>query len=283
MQVHPEVQKAIEKAKVKFLPAEEAISFIPGTKTRQVNHSNWGTPSVSVSKRTITGAQNVTSKCHPLTKNTRFGSTAKRLKTIGLEDRPGKPVASAVNGGTLSTGAAPSNLEIQERNSPMIMSNYWKYPPNGPSLEIVWKGCFEVLDFALNAGFYEGFLAHPPVKVSRKAYEFSKQIAGVLQFKLHPRCDLWPENFWTNFPDGNDVALYFYPGKFERSRKKYSSLLKFIEQNDMALKSLMGRVELLVFPSSLLHKNSQIVSIVSADYTSSLSDYEGILFIHDIF
>lgn len=97
MQVHPEVQKAIEKAKVKFLPAEEAINFIPGTKTRQVNHSNWGTPSVSVSKRTIAVAQNVTSKRHPLTKNTCFGSTAKRLKTIGLEDRPQKPVASAVN------------------------------------------------------------------------------------------------------------------------------------------------------------------------------------------
>ena len=98
MQVHPEVQKAIEKAKVKFLPAEEAINFIPGTKTRRVHHSNWGTPSVSVSKRTIAVAQNVTSKCHPLTKNTCFGSTAKRVKTIGLEDRPGKPVASAVNG-----------------------------------------------------------------------------------------------------------------------------------------------------------------------------------------
>uniref|UniRef100_A0A7N2N3W8 Uncharacterized protein n=1 Tax=Quercus lobata TaxID=97700 RepID=A0A7N2N3W8_QUELO len=141
MQVHPEVQKAIEKAKVKFLPAEEAINFIPGTKTRQVHHSNWGTPSVSVSKRTIAVAQNVTSKCHPLTKNTCFGSTAKRLKTIGLEDRPGKPVASAVNAKPNSC-AAPSNLEIQERNSPMIMSNYWKYPPNGPSLEIVWN-CHE--------------------------------------------------------------------------------------------------------------------------------------------
>ena len=55
-------------------------------------------------------------------------------------------------GSTFSTGAAPSNLEIQERNSPMIMSNYWKYPPNGPSLEIVWKwvstpSCCDVLIF----------------------------------------------------------------------------------------------------------------------------------------
>lgn len=147
-------------------------------------------------------------------------------------------------------------------------------------------------------------MAHPPVKVSRKAYEFSKQIAGVLQFKLHPRCDLWPENFQANFPDGNDIALYFYPGKFERfffcfslllflklnlnlcnslsfyfrgffgcrSRKKYSSLLKFIEQNDLALKSLMGHVELLVFPSSLLHKNSQS-ELASPIFLSCFSNF----------
>lgn len=78
------------------------------------------------------------------------------------------------------------------------------------------RGSFEVLDISVDSGVCEGFLAHPPAKVSRKAYDFSKQIAPVLQFKLHPRRHLWTEIYQTECPDGNDIALYFYPGNFER-------------------------------------------------------------------
>ncbi|GMY25853.1 hypothetical protein FCV25MIE_21095 [Fagus crenata] len=226
-----EVQKPINKAKVRFLPAEEAINIRPGTTTtRQIARANLGTPS----ERTNVVAKNATSECHPLTENTIFENAT-------------------------SECAAPSKHEIQTRNPPMIMSKNRKFPPNGPALEIIWMGSFEVLDHAPDERFYDGFLAHLPVKVSRKVYEFSKKIAGVLQFQLHSRCDIWPEDFQTNFPDGNDIALYFYPGNFERSKRRYTALLKSIEQNDMALKSLMGRMELLVFPSSLLQKNSQRV------------------------
>lgn len=73
----------------------------------------------------------------------------------------------------------------------------------------------------------EGFVAHPPAKVSCKAYEFSKQIAGVLHFKLHPRCHFWPEIFQTDLPDLNDIALYFYPGNFDRFRLLYSFWVSF--------------------------------------------------------
>ena len=66
---------------------------------------------------------------------------------------------------------------------------------------------------------------------------------------------------------------YYLRGFFGcRSRKKYSSLLKFLEQNDLALKSLMGRVELLVFPSSLLHKNSQS-ELASLIFLSCFSNF----------
>jgi hypothetical protein len=93
MQVPFEVQKPIKNAKVRFLPAEEAINIRPGTTTRrQITRANLGTPS----ERTNVVAKNATSECRPLTENTIFGSTAKRPKTIAQQDRPGKPVGPAV-------------------------------------------------------------------------------------------------------------------------------------------------------------------------------------------
>lgn len=70
----------------------------------------------------------------------------------------------------------------------------------------------------------------------------------------------------------NSLSFYFRGFFGCRSRKKYSSLLKFIEQNDLALKSLMGHVELLVFPSSLLHKNSQS-ELASRIFLSCFSNF----------
>ncbi|KAJ7943346.1 RING/FYVE/PHD zinc finger superfamily protein [Quillaja saponaria] len=145
------------------------------------------------------------------------------------------------------------------------------YPPNGPAEERVWQGSIEVLDIVPHGGHYEGVVshlglyerisAHPPSKVSLKAYEFSKQMAEVLQCKLHPLREQWPENFQTYIPDGNDVGLYFYPKKLlERPSKKYSTLLKFITKNDLMLKTCMGDVELLIFPSTQLRADCQTLN-----------------------
>lgn len=79
-----------------------------------------------------------------------------------------------------------------------------------------YRGSFEILDTDSPGEFYDEFQAHPPGKVSRKAYEFSKQMPGVLQFKLQHRCDVWEEIFHTYTPVGNDIALFFFPGDFER-------------------------------------------------------------------
>ncbi|KAJ4849085.1 hypothetical protein Tsubulata_047964 [Turnera subulata] len=165
---------------------------------------------------------------------------------------------------TFPAGVSDNDM-TQENDSQVIDPNVHKpLPlPGDPALEVVWKGSFEVVNLH---GFLhsppdlklcEGFVAHPPVIVARKSYEFSKKIAGVMQFSLHPRLNSWPKAFQTDPPDVNDIALYFYPGQFERSRNKYSRLLKYIEKNDLALRSCMGSVELLVFPSALLVKDFQ--------------------------
>ncbi|KAK9277190.1 hypothetical protein L1049_006729 [Liquidambar formosana] len=110
--------------------------------------------------------------------------------------------------GAFCTVSSPSYTEVQKRNLLRTSSEFKNYPPNGPALEVIWRGSFEVLDIVPDVGLCEGFLAHPP-------------------------CQSFP------------------------SRKKYSNLLKFIEKNDLVLRSRMGCVELLVFASKQLHVDSQ--------------------------
>lgn len=155
------------------------------------------------------------------------------------------------------SGLSSSCAKIQERNLQKISHNSHRHPLSGPALKVIWKGNFEVLDFPYADRICEGFLAHPSVKMSSKAYEFARQIVGVLQFRVHAYRAFWPEIFQSDCPDANDIALYFYPGKIERSRKQYACLLKFIEKHDLMLRSCMGRLELLVFPSKLLHVDCQ--------------------------
>lgn len=145
----------------------------------------------------------------------------------------------------------------QERNLQRNLPNSLKYPQKGPALKFIWKGNFEVLDIESDVRRYEGILAHPSAKIARKAYGLTKQIAGALQFVMHPRHDFWPAMFQTDCPDRNDIALYFYPGKHERSKRQYSFLLKLIEKEDMVLRSCIGDVQLLVYPSKLLQADLQ--------------------------
>ncbi|XAR65279.1 hypothetical protein NMG60_11009339 [Bertholletia excelsa] len=167
-----------------------------------------------------------------------------------------KPPAISSSGIKLSSGPSSSSPTIQE-NFQMTSSNHEKQRLSGPALKIIWTGSFEILDFSRDDRILGGFLAHPAVRISPKAYDFARQIAGVMQFHVHPRRAFWPELFHSNLPNAGDIALYFYPMKIERSKQHYAFLLKYIEKKDLMLRSLMGHVELLVYPSKLLHVDSQ--------------------------
>ncbi|KAK9276000.1 hypothetical protein L1049_005531 [Liquidambar formosana] len=63
-------------------------------------------------------------------------------------------------------GPKAKNSDCQESDLPRILANVWKCIPNGPSLDLIWKGSFEIPGTASCSGLYHGFLAYPPVKVS---------------------------------------------------------------------------------------------------------------------
>ncbi|GAA0173590.1 hypothetical protein Leryth_024993 [Lithospermum erythrorhizon] len=60
---------------------------------------------------------------------------------------------------------------------------------NGPALKSIWRGNFEIpnLPFNTNAMSYKGIAAHVSTRVSRRVYEFSKQMPAALHFTFLPQ------------------------------------------------------------------------------------------------
>ncbi|XP_022738893.1 uncharacterized protein LOC111291424 isoform X2 [Durio zibethinus] len=145
----------------------------------------------------------------------------------------------------------PVSMAILESNLLNIGPNLVKSFPNYPTPDPTW--CFEILNSVSHSEFFDGFRAHPPGKVHHKALEFSKQMPGVLLCTLLPGSDVWMDVFHDECPNMEDVALYFFPGNFERSKQQYIHLLGRMEAQDLVLRSCIDGVELLIFSSTRLH------------------------------
>ncbi|XVF11802.1 hypothetical protein REPUB_Repub08aG0059200 [Reevesia pubescens] len=147
----------------------------------------------------------------------------------------------------------PESMFIVESNLLSIGSSLVRSFPNYPTPDPTWCGSFEILNSVSRSEFFDGFRAHPPGKVHRKALEFSKQMPGVLLCSLLPGSDVWMDVFPDECPNMEDVALYFFPGSFDRSKQQYIRLLGHMEAQDLVLKSCIDGVELLIFSSTRLH------------------------------
>ncbi|KAK6250069.1 hypothetical protein SCA6_004074 [Theobroma cacao] len=112
-----------------------------------------------------------------------------------------------------SSRPSPSRLHttIVERESWNIRLKVSLYRPHLPALHTTWMGGFKFLDAATPGEFYGGFLARPPCRVHRKAYEFSQKMPPVLQVNLLHQCHLQADILQNGCLDLCDIALYFYP------------------------------------------------------------------------
>lgn len=161
-----------------------------------------------------------------------------------------------VSGGKCHSDAKPMDSD-KGRVPPIIPPKLDNIPLKCAAIDAVWKGSFKFVDTVTPNESYVGFQAHPPYIVHRKAYEFSKQMPTVLQFERLHRCSLWAELFQDDSPDGDDIALYFFPGRFGRSRRDYVHLLELLETQDLAMRSHIDGVELLLFTSKQMHRDFQ--------------------------
>ncbi|XP_042417880.1 uncharacterized protein LOC122006442 isoform X2 [Zingiber officinale] len=126
-----------------------------------------------------------------------------------------------------------------------------------PEMDYIWQGAFEVLRAAKPPAVFDGFQAHLSSNVSPKALEVAGQFPCKVQLKEVPRLSLWPLQFHERSPREDNVAIFFFAKNIESYETYYWKLLDNILKNDLALVGVIGAIQLLIFPSNLLPKDSQ--------------------------
>ncbi|KAG9439097.1 hypothetical protein H6P81_019262 [Aristolochia fimbriata] len=100
-------------------------------------------------------------------------------------------------------------------------SDDWKHSPHLTLPEnwernISWRGSFEVHGTLFEGNIYQGIEAYRSNSIGHKALEALRRMPTRLIAVLLPRFEVWPRIFQKQFPDADDVALYFLPSDCER-------------------------------------------------------------------
>ncbi|XWS47933.1 hypothetical protein CRYUN_Cryun13aG0028600 [Craigia yunnanensis] len=163
---------------------------------------------------------------------------------------------TAIVGQNFHDAAENENSDVAERKTRNLLK-ISLYRPHVPALYTTWMGGFKFLDTATPGEFYGGFLARPPCRVHRKAYEFSQKMPSVLQVNLLQQCHLQTDLFQNGCLDLCDIGLYFFPvDHMERSQKNYNQLFQLMAIKNSVMISYIDGVELLIFTSKQLHADS---------------------------
>ncbi|KAF8751037.1 hypothetical protein HU200_012270 [Digitaria exilis] len=89
-----------------------------------------------------------------------------------------------------------------------------------------------------------------------EVHNLSKSLSRVIEVTKQPRSKVWPKEWDRSSPTSDDIGLYLFPHKM-RPDKHHEELLKEVMENDLALRAIVGDIEMLMFPSSLLPKRYQ--------------------------
>ncbi|KAG5629625.1 hypothetical protein H5410_001342 [Solanum commersonii] len=150
--------------------------------------------------------------------------------------------------------ACDGSTSLEHRSSDAVnecrMMNSSMKNPCDPNLVPSWKRSFDILG-ALE--FVHGMLnsciqAHPPSRVRRKVYEFSRLLSDTLKFELVPHGDIWESLFNNHIPSKEDIDCIFL-----QVRKK----VDFMRSKDLVMRMLINDVELLILASTTLCSDSQ--------------------------
>lgn len=188
----------------------------------------------------------------PFPKGPLNNSKASTRRPIGHLD--GSPSNNS-KGVQIQTAISHKSTKSGEGNNQVSLSNLLH--ANGPAKERAWSGIVEIDDGGMRLS--EDMSAYPSAKISRKAYEFSKNINSKLHFKLLPRSKCYPRIFQDARPNRDDIALYFYPAKVDRPKRIYSEILRRMKYKNLMMRSCIDGIELLMFPSTILPADLQIL------------------------
>ncbi|XP_016563342.1 uncharacterized protein LOC107862324 isoform X2 [Capsicum annuum] len=248
-------EKEVQTGKTRYLPVEEALGLSSGTKWMKTTSSSRVVPTKSMETMTRGNFSKPSfpEKC-PVQRSSGLAGYTKpqNLQKAKITEQSKKAA---------QISKCPGGSSILERRSPNAVNESRMIPtthPCDPAKYPSWKGSFDILgalDFA--PGMFNNFIhAHPPSRVRRKVYEFSRVLPDTLKFELVPRGDNWASLFNDNCPGKEDIGLYFFASERERS-EIYIALVEFMRIKDLVMRALINDVELLVLASTALCSDSQ--------------------------
>ncbi|KAK4761626.1 hypothetical protein SAY87_029510 [Trapa incisa] len=125
-----------------------------------------------------------------------------------------------------------------------------------PHIDISWKGDFEVWKGEGLTDLYLFIQAHKSSHACAKVDAAVKELPNKIVLSEAPCLSTWPTQFKNSQAMEENIAIFFFAENLE-SHGAYKSLLERITANDLALKWCHKGVELLIFSSQVLPKESQ--------------------------
>lgn len=142
----------------------------------------------------------------------------------------------------------PSDAAMNDQQSDMASdSSLAVHPVVGAA----WRGRFSIPCLNLDISI----AAHVSNKACLKVTEVASTMPKSLCLEMIPRCDTWPASFTSSPPTEHSIALFFFSKG--RDEEVLDNLMTHAICTDVALKSMIGEAELLIFTSLQLPRNLQ--------------------------
>ncbi|XP_010247257.1 PREDICTED: uncharacterized protein LOC104590334 isoform X2 [Nelumbo nucifera] len=171
-----------------------------------------------------------------LNDETNSGEEGAYVEVRSSQVAPDSEVAVAAEGRT-----SPASLDACHQS-------FRECPSSGaaqPIIDPIWTGSFNICNE--NHGAVP-CVAHVSSLACSKVTSEAKALPPLLDVKILPKLDVWPPTFCRSPPTDNKIGLYFFPIT-ERDKTKFDRLLYDLIDRELALRAVIGVVELLIFPS----------------------------------
>ncbi|KAL5080709.1 hypothetical protein RYX36_009130 [Vicia faba] len=118
-----------------------------------------------------------------------------------------------------------------------------------PIADPIWRGSLQVFNKSFDK--IRGLMGHLSTLASPKVLEEASHLPDVLYANLLQRSAVWPESFKKFRTNNLSIGLYFFPEN-ERVERYYDQLVDEMISKDLAIRVMVEKTELIIFPSTLL-------------------------------
>ncbi|CAK8532871.1 unnamed protein product [Lathyrus sativus] len=119
-----------------------------------------------------------------------------------------------------------------------------------PIADPIWSsGSLQVFNKSFDK--ISGLMAHLSTLACPKVLEEARHLPDVLYANLLQRSAMWPESFKKFGTNNLSIGLYFFPEN-ESVERYYDKLVDEMISKDLAIRVMVEKTELLIFPSTLL-------------------------------